>query len=369
MPVKVLDSSGNGSDASVASGITWAADHGAKIISLSLGASSTSTTMNNAAQYAWNKGCLIVAAAGNSGSSALFYPAASPNVLSVAATDSSDTLAGFSNYGSWVQVAAPGVSIYSTTPTYANSFGLNYAWASGTSMATPHVAGEAALLLAQRPTLTNVQLKNLIVSNVDTYKPVSGHTIATGAGRINVLRALQAVSTIAPITRVPIADSYVRSGAYADQNAGSEYLLMTKNAPADWTRVSYLKFDLTGVQYVPVSAHLTLTLYGSQYPAGVNAPLKVYGVADTSWTETGITWNNAPGLDRTTTRGTGTLLQSLTILSTATVVDVDVTSYLQANVGKIITLQLINEVADGYGLNFLTRETKIGGAPTLTLTF
>src|SRR5262249_22194575 len=116
MGVKVLDSNGSGSDAGVASGITWAADHGASVISLSLGSNQTSTTLSNAVQYAWNKGCVIIAAAGNSSSSSVFYPAGYPNAIAVAATDSSDKLASFSNYGSWVQVAAPGVNIFSTLP-------------------------------------------------------------------------------------------------------------------------------------------------------------------------------------------------------------------------------------------------------------
>jgi thermitase len=196
MPVKVLDSSGSGTDASVADGITWAADNGAQVISMSLGGNG-STTMQNAVQYAWNKGCLIVAAAGNASSSTFFYPAAYNNVVSVAATDSTDTLASFSNYGSWVKVAAPGVNIYST---YLGTTG--YATMSGTSMATPHVSGEASAIWAQNPSLTNAQVSNLLTSYVDpyyAYNPGTGpHTIATGGGRINVLRAVQAAGTGTP---------------------------------------------------------------------------------------------------------------------------------------------------------------------------
>src|SRR5262249_32802988 len=120
MSVKVLDSTGTGSDASVAAGITWATDHGATVISMSLGGGG-SATLSNAVQYAWNHGVVVVAAAGNSASSALSYPAAYANVISVAATDKTDTLTFYSNYGSWVLVAAPGGGasggdyIYSTT--------------------------------------------------------------------------------------------------------------------------------------------------------------------------------------------------------------------------------------------------------------
>ena len=195
MPVKVLQN-GSGSDADVASGITWAADHGARVISMSLGGPDYSDTLNNACQYAWQKGCVIVAAAGNDGSSALFYPAANPNVVSVAATDSSDVLAGFSNWGSWVQVAAPGVSVYSTLPTYSTGFGSGYGSLSGTSMACPHVAGEAALLRSFRPQLTNVQTVNLIKANVDPYTPSGTNAINANGGRVNAYRAIQAAANL-----------------------------------------------------------------------------------------------------------------------------------------------------------------------------
>src|SRR5205823_2599115 len=140
MPVKVMDSTGSGTNAGVATGITWAADHGAKVISLSMSAGASST-LSNAVQYAWNKGCLLVAAAGNYSSSDFIYPAAYKNVISVAATDKTDTLTYYTNYGSWVTVAAPGGAatnsdyMYSTSPSYPVASGapLNYAGASGTS--------------------------------------------------------------------------------------------------------------------------------------------------------------------------------------------------------------------------------------------
>jgi thermitase len=211
MPVKVLDSNGSGTDATVADGITWAANHGARVISLSLGGGS-STTLSNAVQYAWSQGCVVVAAAGNSGSATPSYPAGYANVISVAATDSNDKLTSFSNYGASVSVAAPGNSILSTTPTYSagGGFPLNYAYLSGTSMACPHVAGEAALLLSQNPALTNAQVRDLITTNVDPYTPYSGG-IATGAGRINVYRALQAVTASPPPTNPTTSATFVKT--------------------------------------------------------------------------------------------------------------------------------------------------------------
>ncbi|MCS7273523.1 MAG: S8 family serine peptidase [Fimbriimonadales bacterium] len=189
MPVKVLNANGSGTLDAIARGITWAADNGAHILSLSLGAGSGAQQLQDAVNYAWNRGCLIVAAAGNSGSSAPMYPAYYTNCIAVAATDSTDTLASFSQYGSWVDIAAPGVDILSTYPSN------RYVRLSGTSMACPHVAGAAAVLWSHNPSLSNSQLRAALETNVDPYYSSGGRTLAPNAGRLNVWRALQAVSS------------------------------------------------------------------------------------------------------------------------------------------------------------------------------
>lgn len=143
LPVKVLNASGSGSYSAIASGIRYAADKGAKVINLSLGGSAGSSTLESAVNYANSKGSLLICAAGNENTSAPSYPAYYSACVAVAATDQNDRRASFSNYGSWVDVSAPGVSIYST---YWND---RYASLSGTSMATPHVAGVAGLLFSQ----------------------------------------------------------------------------------------------------------------------------------------------------------------------------------------------------------------------------
>src|SRR3990167_8902230 len=118
---KGLGDSGSGYYSWIANCIIWSADNGASVINMSLGGSSSSQTLADSVNYAWNKGVVVVAAAGNSGSSSPSYPAYYANSVAVAATDENDQKAGWSNYGSWVDLAAPGVSIYSTAPNHTNS--------------------------------------------------------------------------------------------------------------------------------------------------------------------------------------------------------------------------------------------------------
>jgi len=186
MPVKVLNDQGFGTISDVARGITWAADNGAHVLSLSLGSNAGTQQLADAVNYAWNRGCLVVAAAGNNGSNAPFYPAAYENALAVAASDPNDRLTNFSQYGAWVDIAAPGRDILSTVP------GNRYEAWSGTSMACPHVAGAAALIWSCAPSLTNQQLRFALENNADPVQPYWFGGIGEGKGRLNLYRALQA---------------------------------------------------------------------------------------------------------------------------------------------------------------------------------
>lgn len=161
----------------------YAADQGAKIISASYGGTAYSDTAKDAIAYANSKGVLFVAAAGNDGTDndmIPHYPAGYdlPNIVSVAATDQNDGLASFSNYGrTSVDLAAPGVNILSTVPG-------DYETMQGTSMATPHVAGAAALLLSAKPGLTHLQLKQALLETVDPVAALANKTVS--GGRLNV---------------------------------------------------------------------------------------------------------------------------------------------------------------------------------------
>ncbi|RUT03235.1 hypothetical protein DSM106972_055430 [Dulcicalothrix desertica PCC 7102] len=161
MPVKVLDDNGSGSYDSITKGIYYAVDHGANVINLSLGGGGANQTMQDALNYASGKGVIVVMAAGNSGGASPIYPAryAEKTGVAVGAVDKDGNLADFSNRAGNQQltyVTAPGVSIYSTVPN--NS----YESYSGTSMATPHVAGVVALMLSANRSLNDSQVRQIL---------------------------------------------------------------------------------------------------------------------------------------------------------------------------------------------------------------
>lgn len=279
MPVKVLDAAGSGYLSTVAQGIRYAANGGAKVISLSLGSSSQSQTLQDAITYAIGKGAVVVAAAGNDGVSSKFYPAACTGVISVAAVDSSDAKASFSNYGSWVSVAAPGVRVYSTW------MGDSYAYASGTSMATPYVAGEAAMLFSFFGSNTSPEaIKEKIEANSD---PV-GNWVA--GGRINLLAALTGPdsseptdSDISPSSLVFIKGS-VREGDISMLAASDDSRLVIQSSGSPMRYI-----DVYGTFNVGPAASIgsvNLNLEGSINVPG-NVTLYAYQVSRKRWVQIG----------------------------------------------------------------------------------
>jgi subtilisin family serine protease len=181
MPVRVLNNSGNGTLTGVANGIIFAANNGAQVINLSLGGSGNST-LESAVNYAWSRGSLLACAAGNDGTQEITYafPAAYAQCLAVGATDSADDDAWYSNWGLWVDIAAPGSDVFSTW------IGSGYNTISGTSMATPHVAGVAGLVSSRG--LNNAQVRARLETTAD---PIPGTGEWWSNGRLNLLRALQ----------------------------------------------------------------------------------------------------------------------------------------------------------------------------------
>lgn len=195
---KVLNDTGHGLDSWVASGIVWATDNGAQVISLSLGGDGVcSQTMQSAVSYAWSRGAVVVAAAGNGGSDSVGDPASeSPgscsNAIAVGAIDQHDNRASFSNYGPAVPLAAPGVNVLST------NFIGTYGAVSGTSPATPHVAAVAGLLWSTPFGTSNQAIVDRLFQTAD---PIVGTGTLWSKGRVN---AAAAVAQVACSPRPPV---------------------------------------------------------------------------------------------------------------------------------------------------------------------
>lgn len=158
VPVKVLGDDGSGSTYGIQQGILYAASIKADVINMSLGGGGYSQGMDEACQTATNAGVVVIAAAGNSGTSTISYPAAYSSVIAVGAVDQNKRRASFSQYGTGLSVMAPGTDIYSTVP---NNLYDSY---SGTSMATPHVVGVAGLIRSVNKDLTAVQVRSILTS-------------------------------------------------------------------------------------------------------------------------------------------------------------------------------------------------------------
>lgn len=208
MPVKAIGADGTGSSFDIAKGIRWATDHGARVINMSVGNYHPSGILQEAIRYASNKGVVLVAASGNDNTDQPSFPAAYPEVISVAAVDQNAIRADFSNYGHYIDVAAPGVDIPST---YIYN---EYAALSGTSMACPHVAGLAGLILSVNPDLTNTDVRKIMEKSAkDLGTP--GKDIDYGYGMIDVLKALKMASsnqdteTPEPPTKTKSTNSWV----------------------------------------------------------------------------------------------------------------------------------------------------------------
>lgn len=191
--VKVLGDDGSGYYSAIVNGIYFAVENGAKVINMSLGGSSSSVSLEQAVNFAWSKGVVIVAAAGNSGNSNKFFPAAYKNVIAVASTNNKDQKSTFSNYSNnWVMVAAPGEAIFSTLPNHdnvlKNKYGLpsEYGWLSGTSMASPLVAAEAALVTKKYGAFGASMVRFKIERNTDL---IAGSGRYWKYGRVNFEKA------------------------------------------------------------------------------------------------------------------------------------------------------------------------------------
>ncbi len=234
MPLAVLDSTGFASYSNIASAITYAADHGARVINISIAGSSASSVLQSAVDYAWSKGVVIFAAAGNYSTSTPYYPAACNNVLAISATEPTDAFASFSNYGTWIDFAAPGDGILTTT------VGGGYASWYGTSFSSPIAAGVAALVLGVRPGLSNSALVSLLQKNSDDLG-TAGYDQYYGWGRVNAYKAANAALGISGDTTPPTVK--ISSPLPGATDSGTVAVLGTAT---DNVGVSKVEFDVDG---------------------------------------------------------------------------------------------------------------------------
>lgn len=261
LPVKALDCTGSGLLSDVAQGITWATDHGARIINISLGTDAELFVLHDAIRYAVAHNVLVVAAAGNCGLESVRclglnspqYPGAYPESLAVAATDPSDQHPSFSNIDAYVDLSAPGVTIWSTTPTYPTTLSLagqgtqSYAEFRGTSQAAPLVAAIAALVLSGEPGLTAAQLTDRLKITADDLGAL-GTDPVFGAGRVNALRAVTANPAIR-YSAAYDASGVPANGTIAGPLTGQVKLTNTSRVPwsatgTDAVRLGYHWADL-----------------------------------------------------------------------------------------------------------------------------
>lgn len=233
---KVCGPDGSCNDFAIAQAIAQAIADGAKVINMSLGGPENSQAMYDAVQDAWNAGLVIVAGAGNDGTTAEFYPAAFPNVISVAAFDEDHRRASFSNYGSWVDISAPGNVIMSSYPMLAcgaadvpGDTGC-YTWLSGTSMATPHVSGAAALVWSRSDVTTNSQVVDILLGSADRQGVDSVRLDSwTIHGGLNLHNAMSyGLSNLPPVADAGPDRTIVDSGA-----DGQELVTLDAGASSD----------------------------------------------------------------------------------------------------------------------------------------
>lgn len=259
MALKFLDANGSGYTASGIRALQYAADMGARVSSNSWGCSCNDAAMDDAVKYEHDRGMVMVAAAGNSNADAIgFSPASADYAITVAASDSNDAKASFSNWGEKIDVAAPGVDILSIRASNnpmcdsSRTVGINYCRVSGTSMAAPHVAGLAALLLSKNPSLTNEEVRQIIRSGAIDLG-TAGKDASFGYGRINGSGSMSLANHVlapviaSPLSRTTVSGSTLQviGGVPGPNFASYKVEVGAGRAPTSWTSVTTSNTQVT----------------------------------------------------------------------------------------------------------------------------
>ena len=286
--VKVLDSTGSGYLEWIIAGIEWAITNKIDVINMSLGTTSDMQSLEDACNAAYEEGILIVAAAGNSGNKpgnrdTVEYPGGYASVIAVAASDSSDARASFSSTGPDVELIAPGVSILSSIP------GGSYAYYSGTSMASPHVAGVAALVLAANSSLTNGEVRSILQQTAENLGLKQEHQ---GYGLVRADLAVQAASGTTPPDPDPEPGTItVSSISYSlSRNAKHMYVSVQLEPVVAGPSVS-IEIYLNDGSSPYFAGTITTDTSGVAKFTVVNAPSGTYSTVVTDVTAAGYTWN------------------------------------------------------------------------------
>ena len=238
LPIKVLDQAGQGDARDVAAGVRYAADSGAKVINLSLGGATESSSLTQAIQYANDKGSLVIAAAGNGGATDKpKWPASLDLTIAVTAVDPANNVTSFDQRGDYIDIAAPGASIVSTAKG-------DYVAQNGTSMAAGFVAGAAALLFAAEPRVTNTQVRDILLRTAtDIGEP--GRDLTFGFGLINLVAALAELQRMFPPVNAPQIAAVGHVG---------ETLVANLELISDVISVKWFRCDSTGPAATEVPA-------------------------------------------------------------------------------------------------------------------
>ncbi len=312
--LKVLGKDGKGPDSKIAAAIMAAADAGAVVISMSLGETGYSQTLQNAINYAWQRNSLVVAAAGNDNNGELFFPAAANHVVGVAAVDSAGQKAKFSNFGEQVDISAPGVNILSTVPTYPVTQGVqNYAYYSGTSMAAPHVSAVAGMVAMTTPGVASDAIALRLQQSAEPVPSAATWTPEYGYG---VLNAASALKYSARTDRTGgLTGQIVNAQGYPV--AGVQVYLNGAGATTDYTGLFRIANQAPGTYTLQVTANGGTQAITVVVPAGGDAPLTFVANASTAMISGTITAEDGPVANAVVQALAGGLVQASAVTNEA----------------------------------------------------